>query len=145
MDQAVFSDRTVSEERLVAGVGFRRGTQAVEIAGLIREALAAHGARPADLAALATAADRAGEACLRAAAATFGLSPTALDPAALAACDDRCVTRSPRVERLRGVGSLAEAAALAAAGPRAHLALPRIASAGATCALAVAGPRSAER
>ena len=49
------------------------------------------------------------------------------------------VTRSARIEALRGVGSLAEAAALAAAGPQGRLVLPRIASAGATCALATLG------
>jgi cobalt-precorrin 5A hydrolase len=37
-----------------------------------------------------------------------------------------------------GVGSVAEAAALAAAGPAGRLALPRIAGAAATCALALA-------
>jgi cobalt-precorrin 5A hydrolase len=38
-----------------------------------------------------------------------------------------------------GVGSLAEAAALAAAGPEAALILPRIAAPRATCALAGSG------
>jgi cobalt-precorrin 5A hydrolase len=46
-------------------------------------------------------------------------------------------TRSHRIEALRQVGSVAEAAALAAAGPGAMLLLRRIASAGATCALAL--------
>jgi len=125
---------------VIAGVGFRGGTGADEIAGLIRRALAEAGLKPGALAAIATAADRADSPALREAAAGFGLAPRGVGPEALAAADARVVTRSARVTALRGVGSLAEAAALAAAGPGATLALPRIAGPGATCALAVAGP-----
>lgn len=91
------------------------------------------------LACLATAADRAGDASLAEAARALGVPVRGADPAALAAADARCLTRSARVVRLRGIGSLAEAAALALADPGARLLGPRIASAGATCALAVAG------
>lgn len=122
--------------RPVAGIGFRRATTAAEIVALLRRALGEAGIAPERLAALATAADRADEPAIRAAAAAFGLVPTALDAATLASVDARVVTRSPRIEASRGVGSVAEAAALACAGPGAHLLLPRIASAGATCALA---------
>jgi cobalt-precorrin 5A hydrolase len=66
---------------------------------------------------------------LREAAAVFGLAPIALDAAALTAVDARVVTRSRRIEASRGIGSVAEAAALACAGPAARLVLPRIASA----------------
>ncbi|MCJ2123979.1 cobalamin biosynthesis protein [Methylobacterium sp. J-077] len=123
--------------QLVAGIGFRRGTDADEIAALITRALGAVGAARADLVAIATAADRATEPSIRQAAAQYGLAPCPVEAAALEACDAKIVTRSARIERLRGVGSLAEAAALAAAGPESRLALPRIASAGATCALAI--------
>lgn len=121
---------------LAAGIGFRRGTAADEIASLITQALKQLGAAPGDLTAIATAADRATERALASAAARFGLSPCPIAAEALAARDADLVTRSARIERLRGVGSLAEAAALAAAGPGSRLALPRIASGGATCALA---------
>ncbi|MEE7455764.1 precorrin methylase [Methylorubrum populi] len=121
---------------VVAGIGFRRAAAAAEIIALVRRALREAGLAPDALAAIATAADRAGEPAIREAAAAFGLTPSALDPAALAQADGRVVTRSVRIEALRGVGSLAEAAALACAGPQARLVLPRIASAGATCALA---------
>jgi len=127
-------------DRIVAGVGFRRGTGADEIAALITHAPGTIGAARTDLAAIATAADRAAEPSIRQAASEFGLSPCPVEPRALEACDPNIVTRSARIERLRGVGSLAEAAALAAAGPGSHLALPRIASGGATCALAVLHP-----
>ncbi len=122
---------------LVAGVGFRRGTGADEIVALIAEALGRAGATRADLSAVATAADRAGDAAIRQAAAAFGLTPQPVEASALEACDARVVTRSARIERLRRIGSLAEAAALAASGPESRLALPRIASSGATCALAI--------
>lgn len=122
---------------LVAGIGFRHGTEADEIAALIVRALGLIGADGADLAAIATPADRAAEPAIRGAAARFGLPPSSVPAAALEACDGQVVTRSARIERLRGVGSVAEAAALAAAGPESRLALPRIASGGATCALAI--------
>ncbi|MCJ2090497.1 cobalamin biosynthesis protein [Methylobacterium sp. E-005] len=122
---------------LAAGIGFRRGTGADEIAALITRALLHVGAGPRDLTAIATAADRTCEPAIAQAAARFSLSPCPIDPEALAARDAELVTRSARIEHLRGVGSLAEAAALAAAGPGSRLTLPRIASAGATCALAV--------
>ncbi len=122
---------------LVAGIGFRRGTGADEIAALIARALGQVGAARGDLTAVATAADRAVEPAIRQAAALFGLSPCPVSPEALSARDGDLATRSARIERLRGVGSLAEAAALAAAGPESRLALPRIASGGATCALAL--------
>lgn len=122
---------------LVAGIGFRRETDAEEIAGLIERALALVGSARSSLAAVATAADRASDPAIRAAAARFGLAPHPVPAAALEARDAEIVTRSARIEHLRGVGSLAEAAALAGAGDMSRLALPRIASRGATCALAV--------
>ena len=49
----------------------------------------------------------------------------------------RCVTRSQRVEALLGLPSLAEAAALAGAGPHSRLILARISEGGASCAVAM--------
>ena len=121
---------------IVAGIGLRRETGAAEIAALIHRALAAAGLAPGALGAIATAADKAGVPALAEAAARFGLAPCGIEAGALAAADARVVTRSPRIEAARGVGSLAEAAALAACGPEGRLVLPRIASTGATCALA---------
>lgn len=123
---------------IVAGIGFRHAAGADEIAALIRQALAAAGLAPERLCAGATAADRAGEPAIRAAALAFGLAPTGLGPQTLRAVDARVPTRSERIAATRGVGSLAEAAALAAAGDGARLVLPRIASGSVTCALALA-------
>lgn len=121
---------------LVAGIGFRRGADAAEIATLIGRALAELGADARDLCSIATASDRAGEPAIREAAAVFGLTPVGIDPPALALCDARVPTRSIRIVALRGVGSLCEAAALAASGG--NLALPRISTGSVTCALAFA-------
>ena len=59
--------------------------------------------------------------------------------AELRAANDRTETRSERVLALTGVPSVAEAAALAAAGPSARLIGPRIVMGAATCALAATG------
>jgi cobalt-precorrin 5A hydrolase len=63
-----------------------------------------------------------------------------VDRPALAQAQQRCLTRSSVAERLTGFGAVAEAAALAAAGPGAQLLGPRIVLDGATCALARRAP-----
>lgn len=126
-----------AERDLVAGIGFRHATPADEIVALVERACDAAGLPRTRLARLATAADRAGEPAIRAAAEALGCPLDAVPPEALIAVDADIPTRSHRIEASRGVGSVAEAAALAAAGPGATLLLRRIASAGATCALAL--------
>ena len=65
-----------------------------------------------------------------------------IDHAALKGEQGRCLTRSVRAEAEVGLASVAEAAALAAAGPDSRLILPRIARDGVTLALAE-GPGAA--
>ncbi|WP_245443033.1 cobalamin biosynthesis protein [Methylobacterium terrae] len=130
---------TEAPRALVAGIGFRHATEAEEIVALVAEGLRQSDLAGARLAALATAADRAGDPAIREAADALGVPLVAIGVEALREAGRRVVTRSVRIEALRGVGSLAEAAALAAAGPDGRLVLPRIASAGATCALAASG------
>ncbi len=115
---------------IVAGVGFRRTAPAEEIVALVERAAGAGGplTRLATLEALASA-PAFGEA-----AARLGLDAVVVGEAAARAAPVRTV--SERAMRAHGVGSVAEAAALAAAGPGAVLVLPRIASASVTCALA---------
>ena len=62
---------------------------------------------------------------------------TFLPREALAAQMEHVQTKSLKAERLYGLASISEAAALAGAGAGAKLILPRIASANATCAIAV--------
>lgn len=123
---------------VVAGIGFRHAARGDDIVALVRRALAVAGLPTGSLRALATAADRAHEPPIRAAASMLGLPVVDLDARALEAAGRGVATRSERIEALRGVGSLAEAAALAAAGTGARLLLPRIADGSATCALALA-------
>lgn len=114
---------------IVAGFGFRAGATADSLL----DALARTGGRP-DLA--ATAAAKAGAPAFRMAAARLRLPCRAAPAAALAAAPT--LTRSAASRRAHGTGSVAEAAALAVAGPGARLLGPRCISADrlATCALA---------
>lgn len=124
---------------IVVGVGCRRGAPAADIEAAIRAALArAHVSEDA-LDAVATIAAKRGEAGIVAAAATFGVRVVAVSETALKAADGRTETRSERVLALMGVPSVAEAAALAAAGPSARLIGPRLVCGAATGALAASG------
>jgi cobalt-precorrin 5A hydrolase len=120
---------------IVAGFGFRAGAGPASLADALARARAAAGAAEAP-ARLATAEDKAREPGFAAFARAQGLPVAALPPEALAGRPTE--TDSPRVRALRGTGSLAEAAALAAAGPGAALLGPRAVAADgrATCALA---------
>jgi cobalt-precorrin 5A hydrolase len=122
---------------IVAGVGFSSHCEPDELAGLVRRAQAAAGRTPA---ALAAPAWKAGAGCLEAAAAELALPILAVGRDDLAQAADRVATHSLLSEAVAGVGSAAEAAALAAAGPSAHLALARMSSAHATCAIAEGDP-----
>lgn len=114
---------------IVAGFGFR-GRATVDS---LHDAYARAGTG-ADR--LATAADKAGTPVFRAFAARLGLPVSAIAPGALAVAETQ--TRSPASQASRGTGSVAEASALAAAGPDARLTGPRVISTDrlATCALA---------
>ncbi len=102
----------------VAGLGFR---EAANVASL-RDALARAGGTEG-LVALATADEKASARCLQELAAELALPIRGVAPSALAAAET--VTLSDRVAARFGAGSVAEAAALAAAGPAARLLGPR--------------------
>ena len=136
------------------GVGFRKACTAATLAALVREALdrtfadipdrdpgpthpggqARFPPAPARLV-LATIAEKDRPA-LREAAAILGLAVVVLPKAALGATGDRITVESALAKACLGVPSVAEAAALAAAGPGSRLLLARIATADATCAVA---------
>jgi cobalt-precorrin 5A hydrolase len=98
----------------VAGLGFRRE---VTLASL-REALEAAGGTEG-LAAVATLSHRTGTPALQLLACEFNLPIKAVSAELLASM--ATVTQSEFVKTRFGAGSVAEAAALAAAGPRARL------------------------
>jgi cobalt-precorrin 5A hydrolase len=124
--------------KLIAGIGCRRGATSHDIITLVRRALAAASGDGVILGALATPRFKADEAGLQDAATMLGVPLTLVDEAALIAVQSRCATRSLHAEATTGIASVAEGAALAAAGDNAILLLPRIAGSGVTCALAQA-------
>src|SRR4029077_17286983 len=91
------------------------------------------------LQAIATASAKAAEPGIVATAAKLGLSVVPIADAELKPAGTRVATRSDRVLALTGVPSLAEAAALAAAGPSSRLIASRHVSGAATHAAARAG------
>jgi cobalt-precorrin 5A hydrolase len=133
----------MGEAMIVAGVGCRRGASAAEIEAAIVAALAHAGLAIHKLDALATAAFKSGEPGIAAAAAARGVDLILIAQADLARVGNR-VTHSRRVAGLMGVGSVAEAAAMAAGGPAARLVVPRLVVGPATCALALTETAASE-
>lgn len=115
----------------VAGLGFRA---AADIDAL-RDALIAAGGS-AGLDALATIVDKAEAAAIVALARELGLPVKAISNDALA--DITTPTHSDRIDAMFGVGSLAEAVALAAAGTGARLVAPRAISSNGMATAAIA-------
>jgi cobalt-precorrin 5A hydrolase len=118
-------------EMRVAGLGFRKEAT---IEALREALLAAGGARGLD--ALATATDKAEAAVIVALAHELGLTIKPVPAEVLARVET--ATHSTRVETMFGTGSLAEAAALAAAGRRARLVSARSVSRDKTATAAIA-------
>ena len=113
----------------VAGFGFRAGATPDSLR-------AAYAQTSGGATALAAPADKCDTPAFRAFAETLNLPVIPVEPDALTAPET--LTQSLRVQSKRGTGSVAEAAALAAAGPGARLLGPRTVSPDrmATCAIA---------
>lgn len=126
----------MSRGALVAGIGLRPGTGASDILACLDAALASAGLAGAATPLFATLAGRAGEAGLVAAATERKAEIVAIPDEALRGFEAACATRSTRIASLYGVGSVAEAAALAGAGAQGELVQARVAHARVTCALA---------
>jgi cobalt-precorrin 5A hydrolase len=124
-------------EYVAIGVGCRTGASAEAVEALIRQALAQ--VPQARRLGVFTIQDKGAEPGLIEAACRFGLELIPLAGARLRLQAPFVETRSARVEKLFGVGSVAEAAALAGAGADARLVVPRIAGGGVTCAIARSG------
>jgi cobalt-precorrin 5A hydrolase len=126
----------LDEAMIVAGVGCRRGAPAPDVEAAIRAALAQVGVASDALDCIATIASKDGEDGIEMAAAKLGVAVVLVSEPELQAASERTETRSERVLALMGVPSVAEAAALAAAGPTGRLISPRLVIGAATCALA---------
>jgi cobalt-precorrin 5A hydrolase len=124
---------------MIAGVGCRRGAPAAAIETVIAAALTRAGLPSGSVEFIATPALKGDEPGLAAAAAALGVPLVLVSQRDLKAAGSRTMTFSRRVMTLMGVPCVAEAAALAAAGPAARLVVSRIAIGPATCALATSG------
>jgi cobalt-precorrin 5A hydrolase len=137
----------MGEAVIVAGVGCRKGAAAAQVEAAIAAALAHCGLAADALGLIATSTAKSAEAGIAAAASALRVPIVLVPQCALEDAGHRTVTKSERVLLRTGVPSLAEAAALAAAGPAARLLAPRVAVGPATCALAESrdAPRDASR
>ena len=126
----------LDEAVIVAGVGCRRGASAEEISAAIASALAQAGLAGSALDMIAAPTSKGEEQGIVAAASAIGVRLMLVSQNEMMEAGARAQTRSERVIALKGVPSVAEAAALAAAGPSARLLARRIAIGPATCALA---------
>jgi cobalt-precorrin 5A hydrolase len=129
----------MGEAMIVAGIGCRRGAPAAAIEAVIAAALARAGLDDGALALIAAPAGKCAASGIAAAASARGVPLVAVSQVELEGAGARTVTRSERSLARMGVPSVAEAAALAAAGAAARLLLPRLALGPATCALATNG------
>jgi cobalt-precorrin 5A hydrolase len=120
------------------GLGCRKNCSATAIEALVQQAL--EGISDALPRGLFTIVDKNSEIGLAEAAGRLGLKLTYLPRDALKAREAETQTRSALSETLFGVASVAEAAALAGAGPASVLIVRRIGRGGATCAIARAAP-----
>ena len=116
---------------IVAGFGFRDAVSVQSLADALEVAGSGQ-----TVSALATAADKADTPAFAAFARQLGLPVIGIDAATLSAQEAQ--TQSEASAAARQTGSVAEAAALAAAGRGARLIVPRVVSSDrmATCALA---------
>jgi cobalt-precorrin 5A hydrolase len=123
--------------RLVIGLGFREQATAQSI-GEVLSRVVAQAAMPDAAKILAVVEDKAEHPALLAAvrAVQFPVETVTVD--AMRQADVRIATRSERVVRQRGVGSVCEATALAAAGASARLVVPRMVSTDRTATAAAA-------
>ena len=128
---------------IAAGIGCKCGASAPDIEAAIQAALVRANITVDSVDVIATIEAKSAEAGIRAAAKKLGVAVVIVRERELALVGDRVETHSERVLALAGVGSVAEAAALAAAGPSARLILRRVATGSATCALAASAPGAA--
>jgi cobalt-precorrin 5A hydrolase len=122
---------------IVAGIGCGRGTSAEDIVSLIAVALSDFGIAQKNLTAIATESSKADERGIADAAQSLSIPVLRCQMADLGRVADQVLTRSLRVQEIKGVPSVAEASALVAAGPNARLLGARVAANKITCAIAI--------
>ena len=118
------------------GLGHGSGATLSDLREIVRQGLAAASLRPGDIAALASLDAKAGDGLLAELGLHLSLPILYFSAARLEAETPRLKNPSAAVFRQLGCHGVAEAAALAAAGPAAELILPKIAGNRVTCAIA---------
>ena len=126
---------------IVAGVGCRRGTSADEIEKVVRMALGLFQLPAERLDALATESEKATEPAFAEAARRLSTKLMACTVEDLDRVAGQVLTPSKLVLEAKGVPSIAEASALVVAGHNARLLGTRVATAQATCAIAIGDGR----
>jgi len=122
---------------IVAGIGCRRGVSAKAIEDVIRVALLEGGLARDSLDALATLSEKGDEPGLREIAERWALLVILPSMSELVSVAELTATISPYSLAAKGLPSVSETVALAAAGRSARLLVPRVATKEATCAIAV--------
>jgi cobalt-precorrin 5A hydrolase len=125
------------EAMIVAGIGYGRDTSSEDIVSLIFVALANFGIAQENLTAIATEISKADQRCIAGAARSLSIPIVRCPVADLGRVADQVLTRSLRVQEIKGVPSIAEASALVAAGPNARLLGARLVANKVTCAIAI--------
>jgi cobalt-precorrin 5A hydrolase len=126
----------LGEAMIVAGIGCRKAILAAQVESAIEAALRHNQIEGHRLDVIAVPAVKGREAGIVAAAAARGVLLVLIAQDALEEAGLRTLTRSARSMDTLNVQSVAEAAALAAAGPNSRLLAPRLAIGPVTCALA---------
>lgn len=121
---------------IVAGFGARSGVSHADLDAVFALALTTCGVARADVVAFASERAKSDEMDLAGFARIAGVSARGFDVSDLARVANELMTHSARVETVKGIAGIAEAAALLGAGGNARLFGPRVATAVATCALA---------
>jgi cobalt-precorrin 5A hydrolase len=121
---------------IALGIGCRHNAPVEDIEAVIAQALDTASLSAAAINVIATENDKAAEPGLIEAARRLDRPLLGIIVSELAKMSELVITRSERVQRLKGVPSIAETAALAAIGQGARLIVPRVGNATATCALA---------
>ena len=122
--------------RLAVGVGCERGCAPAELERLVRETLAAYALSPLAVGGIYSLDLKMDEPAVHDLSASFSLDARFFDAAVLEAETPRLANPSERVFREVGCHGVAEAAALAAAGPHGELSIAKHKSRRATCAVA---------
>ncbi len=129
---------TYIARRIALGMGAERGADPAAAVAFVSETLAAANLDPRAVAVVASLDAKADEPALHAVAASLGAPFRVFDAATLAREEPRLATPSEVVRSAVGVAGVAEAAALAAAGPEATLLVPKRVAGQLTAAIALA-------